>query len=392
MTRNFHDLGFAYDPSTVLYVPCYKYGAEMTRALDISPYGNHGIITGGAVPNPGGVLVATELVLNGGFETLGAGGADVFADWTEYTAPLGSISDDTVNVQTGAHSALLMADGINDNTTRLTQDIAVEPGKPYELSLWTRGAWSYAGRYHVYDNSNSAYIINLTSTGLSGGTYQQFKTRFTTPPGCTSVSIGLYAPAEDDMAPANFDSVSLKAVLPVSTPGMGWYFDGTDDVFDFGDTGVNNTFSWNTFTLFGWLNKTGRLTGARALIGRGYRGYLYVVSDMTATAQIRDGTSVNRTVSSANPVPYDKWACLAATYDNSYLRIFVNGVEAGTPVASAGGLASDTTKLGIGARGFSTIFIGLFDGLIGEVGALNRPLPPAEIRNYYETTRRRYGV
>jgi len=149
-----------------------------------------------------------ELLSNVGFETPGAGGADVFASWTE-AAGTGSIARTTTagEVYAGTAAAKLTA-GASD-TTYIYQNIVTVPGVTYRLSGQARGDGTNPGRFSLYDNSNSAYIVNRASTGITGSTYAVFSQQFTAPAGCVSVSVMLHAPAAA-AAWACFDDVSCK--------------------------------------------------------------------------------------------------------------------------------------------------------------------------------------
>jgi hypothetical protein len=70
------------------------------------------------------------------------------------------------------------------------------------------------------------------------------------------------------------------------------------------------------------------------------------------------------------------WAHLAATYDGSTVRLYVNGVQTATAAAS-GPMAVSTGPLDIGGNG---IWGEWFAGLIDDVRIYNRALPAAEIQ------------
>jgi hypothetical protein len=78
---------------------------------------------------------AKELCVNGSFEIAGAGGADIFATWTE-TASDGTVARVTTDNKTGKVCASLTA-GASVNTN-LYENITVTPGKAYVLSFYVR--------------------------------------------------------------------------------------------------------------------------------------------------------------------------------------------------------------------------------------------------------------
>ena len=69
------------------------------------------------------------------------------------------------------------------------------------------------------------------------------------------------------------------------------------------------------------------------------------------------------------------WTHLAATYDGTTVRLYVNGAQVASR-AVTGNLISSTGALRIGGN---TIWGEYFSGLIDEVRIYNRALTPAEI-------------
>ena len=76
-------------------------------------------------------------------------------------------------------------------------------------------------------------------------------------------------------------------------------------------------------------------------------------------------------------VPLNAWTHLAATYDGSALRLYVNGALV-TTFAVSGSLATTTNPLRIGGN---TIWGEYFNGLIDDVRIYNRALTAAEIQS-----------
>ena len=69
------------------------------------------------------------------------------------------------------------------------------------------------------------------------------------------------------------------------------------------------------------------------------------------------------------------WTHLAATYDGSTLRFYVNGTQAASR-AVTGGITSSTNPLRIGGN---SVWGEWFNGSIDEVRIYNRALTPAQI-------------
>ena len=81
------------------------------------------------------------------------------------------------------------------------------------------------------------------------------------------------------------------------------------------------------------------------------------------------------------PVPLNQWTHLASTYDGATLRLFVNGVQAGS-LAVTGSLQASTGALRIGGN---SVWPEWFSGLIDEVRVYDRALGAAEIQNDMQT-------
>lgn len=163
----------------------------------------------------------TELVVNGGFETTGAGGADAFGTWAE-TAGDGAIADEGAIVNAGSHAAKLTA-GATTNTT-LAQTFTVIPGKTYTLSVYARGDGTYSGRYAFYDNTHAVYIKTATTVAQTAAEYANKTFTVIAPPGCLSLIVYLLCPA-DNTGIAYFDTISFlptSGLLSVSDSTLGF--------------------------------------------------------------------------------------------------------------------------------------------------------------------------
>jgi hypothetical protein len=159
-------------------------------------------------------------MLNGGFETAGGGGADIWANWVEVVGD-GALANEAVTIHTGADAAKFTAGaGVN---TYVQQNSTVVPGATYKYRCWTRGDGTHDGEYSIYDVSNSGDIVTRTGTGVTGAAYAMVDVEFTAPAGCTSARLRLYCP-DTDTKIAYFDTVSLRRTdVPTLDPHEGSY-------------------------------------------------------------------------------------------------------------------------------------------------------------------------
>lgn len=159
-----------------------------------------------------GSTAVVDVLRNGAFETPGAGGADVWAWWSE-TAGDGTTTDETAIVHGGSHAARLTS-GPSANTRIIQTSIPVLPGASIAFTFWTRGDGTNAGRYAVYDETNSAWIRSLTSTGVTGTTYAQVTYNITVPAACYSLRVDFWSPSANGGS-AYFDDAALTWSRPL---------------------------------------------------------------------------------------------------------------------------------------------------------------------------------
>lgn len=160
----------------------------------------------------------SNLLTNGDFETKGAGGADVFGSWTETAGSTGgaagTIGFDATRYYAGTLSAMIVGGTLNPY---MTQSATTTAGMPYSLGFYTRGDGTNAGRYALRVGPAGAYIVPVTSTGVTGTAWTAVANDFTTPAGCTSVVVYFWGPTATG-GTAWFDSVTLAkeawAALP----------------------------------------------------------------------------------------------------------------------------------------------------------------------------------
>lgn len=136
--------------------------------------------TGFSVLARGGSMTPhiSPVLANGGFETAGAGGADVFANWSEGTAGTSTVNRDTVEFHSGAASCRFDVD-VAGSLARVTASNSMVVGRLHRVELWAKA--SVNGAKLRIDNSDDLvavqpfevttewvkYTFEFTATGTS---------------------------------------------------------------------------------------------------------------------------------------------------------------------------------------------------------------------------------
>jgi Concanavalin A-like lectin/glucanases superfamily len=166
--------------------------------------------------------------------------------------------------------------------------------------------------------------------------------------------------------------------------------DGVDDYVDFGD--VHDFAGTSSFTLEAWINRTtlGEADKWRWILTKQSivdprDGWALVVAPNDSGSgqrlwfsRINAGTehvALSTTVTAANT-----WYHVAATYDGSTMRVYVNGVLEGS-TASAMSLPNTTFPLRISSAAPPSVH--RFPGRLDEVAVYNVALSGAQVREHY---------
>jgi hypothetical protein len=111
--------------------------------------------------------------LNGGFETAGAGGADVFANWNESASGSSTVNQDTSEFYEGAASCRLdIVAGVNVNVS-LTLGVV---GQLYRIRFWAKGTAGATMRFETVSSGTEG--VNQWRSGTSipalTGSWQEY--------------------------------------------------------------------------------------------------------------------------------------------------------------------------------------------------------------------------
>ena len=133
-------------------------------------------------------------------------------------------------------------------------------------------------------------------------------------------------------------------------------------------------------TLEAWVRPTAIGTGWRTVMLKEQPGdliYALYAGDGTGRAATHMFTTADRGVSGTTATPLNAWTHLAATYDGTTQRLYVDGVQAASR-AVTGAVRVSTGALRIGGNNVWTNE--WFAGLIDELRVYNRALTATEIQ------------
>jgi len=210
--KNYLDKALSVEPANLIGL-WLQNEASGAVSVDSSGHAHHGAYTGVTLGQPGvpgmgytcpfydglndynniysAGLANDNLLANGGFETAGAGGADIWANWSETVGAGAALANETVLVHEGADAAKMTQGAAS---AYVSQSITIIPGKKYRVRFYTRGDGTHGGRYQLWDAVNGAYIISQTATGVTGATYTAIVKECTAPAGCTTAILSLISP------------------------------------------------------------------------------------------------------------------------------------------------------------------------------------------------------
>jgi methionine-rich copper-binding protein CopC len=286
-------------------------GIEVTAGIPIT-------ITGTASESSGGILAGVEVSTDGGLTWRRATGR---ANWSYTWTP------------TGTGPATIRARAVDDSgnleTAGSGRTVTVRLAPTSTVGLVA--AWGF--------NEGSGTTVGNAAGSANGGT----------------ISGAIWATGQFGGA-LSFDGINDLVTVPDSSS-----LDLT-----------------NGMTLEAWVKPTALSDYTTVLMKERAGGLSYALygsdgANNPPVAYVYPGT--DRSADGTSVLPLNQWSHLAATYDGSLLRFFVNGTQVGSEAVN-GSLVTSTAALRIGGN---SVWGEYFKGMIDEVRIYNRALSPTEI-------------
>jgi PKD repeat protein len=256
------------------------------------------------------------------------------------------------------------------------------------------------------EDTSAPYSINWNTTGTAnGGPYQvsaRARDAANNQTTATAVSVTVNNPVTGLVAAYAFNEGSGTTTqspsgLNGTISGATWStqgkfgnalsFDGVNDSVTVADANALDLTTGMTLEAWVFPTAAGGGTWRNVLIkersgGEVYNLYSNTVGNVPQVYVVRSAqTGTPLEASGTAAVPPNAWTHLAATFNGSMLRLYVNGTQVGTRAVS-GALLTSTGALRIGGN---SIWGEYFQGRIDEVRIYNRALTATEIANDMNT-------
>jgi len=199
--------------------------------------------------------------------------------------------------------------------------------------------------------------------------------------GSTVGLVGHWAMEEDNAVTPLTDSASTNngavtagsLVSQIGKRGYALFFDGANDIVVVADDASLNMTT--AITLAAWIKPSQQTTQRIIIKLLGTDGYeLFLASGGMVSFRINNTTRLNSTTS--YPIDGNTWMHVAATYDGTNMKLYINGTQEGGDKAS-GNIRTNSVNLGIGSElGGSK----KFEGSIDDARIYNRALSFSEIQ------------
>jgi uncharacterized repeat protein (TIGR01451 family) len=193
--------------------------------------------------------------------------------------------------------------------------------------------------------------------------------------GAYSFDEGLGTTAGDGSGNGNTGTLSGATWTTAGKYGNALSFNGTSSRVTIADAlSLDLT---DAMTLEAWVRPSVQPSNWRSVITKDVDRYYLMASSNSQNRPAVGGTfnTTNQNVFGGSRLAANTWAHLAATYDRTTIRLYVNGVQVATAAQTAA-ISTSTGLLAIGANFYGEYF----NGLIDEVRIYNRALTAAEIQ------------
>ena len=301
--------------------------------------------------------------------------------------------DNPPSAPSGLSASASGSSGVNLSWTAATDDLGVASyevercqgaGCSGFVQVATTASTSLADT-GLQASTSYSYRVRARDTGNNVGSYSNVASATTqaAPPPPSSTLVAAFAFDEgsgssvaDLSGNGNAGSIGAAAWTTQGKFGNALSFNGTSARVTIPDAPTLRL--GNAMTLEAWVYPTAVTSAWRDVVYKGDDNYYLMATSTPASRPMAGGVfsgSYGETYGSSRLV-VNTWTHLAATYDGSQVRLFVNGAQVASK-AQTGSLAASANPLQIGGDG---IYGQYFNGRIDEVRVYRAALTQAEIQ------------
>ncbi len=168
--------------------------------------------------------------------------------------------------------------------------------------------------------------------------------------------------------------------------GDGLNFDGDDDYVNINDDNSTNTHLYaldGNITLSSWIKIDGLHSTTYSEVISRYgtsNGYILRVKNSSGIIQmVNKNADTEHNISSTKAITDNLWHYIVATYDGSYQRLYIDGIENNSTYVGANAIGASAGTLTFGA---TSTLVSELKGNIAETSIWNRALSEREINKY----------
>jgi len=191
-----------------------------------------------------------------------------------------------------------------------------------------------------------------------------------------------------DSSGNNYDGTVSGAIWDNGKFNKALNFDGTDDRVDCGD--IDALDSVTAISITAWVYRHGNGVGdwngivnKRYSSGSPYNVWSLDFYSNTHQPEMCISSSAGQDcATSPENIPLNEWVFIVGTFDNSEIKLYVDGIEKAS-LSKTGPSLSSEHPVTIGAIWTTTEWYHFFDGLIDEVNIFNKALTTEEISDLY---------
>ena len=168
--------------------------SDRTKSILTDPEGNAQVLlTLGSKPEVQNKVTAEayigeEILLNPGFETLGSGGLNLFANWTNYLQGSTTINDEKNDIRSGSHACRIDVVAGTEYSSAIYQDVVLNSLQEFKLTWWAKGVGAEELALVIYNRDTQHYWNNTNQTWVENyygnkhpltSSYEQYALVFT---------------------------------------------------------------------------------------------------------------------------------------------------------------------------------------------------------------------